>query len=80
MGIFRPTTLNPDDGPRVRLGRRLHWAGLMSAGAALGAFPLLAPSDLSGPPDYPTGLAISALLAAGLVVASRALRYALARE
>lgn len=80
MGLFRPQKLNLSDDPRVRLGRRLHWAGLMSAGAVLGAFPLIAPSDLTGPPDYVAGLAISALLALALAVASRALRFFIARE
>jgi hypothetical protein len=53
---------------------------MMSAGAVLGAFPLTAPSDLTGPPDYVAGLAISALLALALAVASRALRFFIARE
>jgi hypothetical protein len=78
VSFIWPTTRNPDPGAIGRLGRVLHWVGLILGLAIFGLCVAWAADD--GPDQYAPLMIAGAVFLAALALAGRGLRYILAAE
>jgi len=76
MSFFWPAALNPDPGVLGRLGRVLHWIGLLIGFPALAG----AVAAYNNPGGGPVVTVLFGSVGAVLIMAGRGLRYVLADE